>query len=539
MGKQKTNATLMCLILALQTAGFSVSSQLPPNIIFILADDLGWADVSFRGDPQIPTPNLDVLASQGIILDNYYVLHLCTPSRGALMSGLYPIHTGLQHSVQNPGQPWGLPINLTIMPEYLKSLGYATHMIGKWNLGYYKESYTPTRRGFDSFYGYLNGGEDYYDHKIFFANATGLDFWDGMTPVRNEGHHYSTDLFTEKALSLIKDHDQAKPMFLYFSHQAVHCGDYKVKLEAPASAVAHFPYIKSQNRSIHAGAVYELDKSVGLVVEALNKRGMLSNSIVVFSTDNGGLPWGIDPNSGYNWPLRGAKATLWEGGVRGAAFVWSPLLFKSGRLSNQLMHITDWLPTLYSAAGGNLSALGNTDGKDMWEALSQDLESPRHEILINIDPTGNNSALIVGRRKVVLGTFQGGQHDLRMKAPGGSRPVDGLDKMMLSSRTGKVLKDFYNVRQLRVRPNWRNETVVRCDQYAPRDNFVAASPPYYFDLEHDPCELNNLAASNVTDLKELIKKIEEYGKGMVPPANKPLDPRGLPQNNHGLWGPWQ
>ncbi|EEC19162.1 arylsulfatase B precursor, putative [Ixodes scapularis] len=529
----------MCLILALQTAVFSKSSTVPPNIIFILADDLGWADVSFRGDPQIPTPNLDVLASQGIILNNYYVQPLCAPSRGALMSGLYPIHTGLQHLVPGPGEPWGLPTNLTIMPEYLKNLGYATHMIGKWHLGYHKESYTPTRRGFDSFYGYLNGGEDYYDHTILWSNASGLDFWENTTPVRNEGNHYSTELFTKKAQSLIKHHDPAKPMFLYFSHQAVHCGDYKVELEAPALAIAHFPYIKELNRSIHAGAVYELDKSVGLVMEALNKRGMLSNSIVIFSTDNGGLPWGVEPNSGYNWPLRGSKETNWEGGARGAAFVWSPLLFKSGRLSNQMMHITDWLPTLYSAAGGNVSTLGNIDGKDMWKALSEDLESPRQEVLINIDPIENSSALIVGRHKVVLGSFNEGSHDMRMKAPGGSRPVDGLDQMMLSSRTGKVLKDFYNVRQLTVRPNWRNEAVVRCDRYAPPNNFVAASPPYYFDLEHDPCELNNLAASNVTELEELIKKIKEYAKGMVPPANKPLDPRGLPKYNHGLWGPWQ
>ncbi|CAN8008028.1 unnamed protein product [Ixodes pacificus] len=535
----------MSLILALHTVGFSEPSQVPPNIMFILADDLGWADVSFRGDPQIPTPNLDVLASQGIILNNYYVQSLCTPSRGALMSGLYPIHTGLQHYAHAPGEPWGLTTNLTILPEHLKNLGYSTHMIGKWHLGYYKESYTPTRRGFDSFYGFLTGGEDYYDHTVLWASTCfrkmtpGLDFWEDTTPVRNETHHYSTDLFTKKALSLIKDHDQAKPMFLYFSHQAVHCGDYKVKLEAPASAIAHFPYIKIQNRSILAGAVYELDKSVGLVMEALNKRGMLKNSIIVFSTDNGGLPWGEEPNSGYNWPLRGSKFTVWEGGVRGAAFVWSPLLSNSRRLSNQMMHITDWLPTLYSAAGGIVSTLGNIDGKDMWKALSEDLASPRQEILINIDPTDNISALIVGRHKVVLGSYNEGMYDLRMKAPGGSRTVDGLDQMMLSSRTGDVLKGFYNVPQLTVRPNWRKETVVRCDQYAPRDNFVAASPPYCFDLEHDPCELNNLAASNVTELKELIKKIEEYAESMVPPANKPLDPRGLPRYNHGLWGPWE
>ncbi|KAG0434293.1 hypothetical protein HPB47_019205 [Ixodes persulcatus] len=274
-------------------------------------------------------------------------------------------------------------------------------------------------------------------------------------------------------------------------------------------------------------------------MEALNKRGMLKNSIIVFSTDNGGLPWGEEPNSGYKWPLRGSKFTVWEGGVRGAAFVWSPLLSKSRRLSNQMLHITDWLPTLYSAAGGIVSTLGNIDGKDMWNALSEDLASSRQEVLINIDLTDSISALSFGRHKVVMVSYNEGMYDLRMKAPGGSRTVDGLDQMMLSSRTGDVLKDFYNVPQLTVRPNWCKETAVRCDQYAPRDNFVAASPSYYFDVEHDPCELNNLAAFNVTEFKKIIKKIEKYSKSMVPPANKPLDPRGLPQYNHGLWGTWE
>ncbi|CAN7940985.1 unnamed protein product, partial [Ixodes hexagonus] len=134
----------------------------------------------------------------------------------------------------------------------------------------------------------------------------------------------------------------------------------------------------------------------------------------------------------------------------------------------------------------------------MWKALSEDLASPREEVLVNIDPLINNSALIVGRRKVVLGTYSGGISDGRMKAPGGTRPVEGLDQMMFASRTGKVLREFYNVSRLAVRPNWRKETVVDCRQHDPRDNFEAASPPYYFDLEQDPCELDNLAASNVT-----------------------------------------
>ncbi|CAN7988134.1 unnamed protein product, partial [Ixodes hexagonus] len=311
----------------------------------------GWADVSFRGNPQIPTPNLDVLASSGIILNNYYVQHICTPSRGALMSGLYPIHTGLQHSIALPAEPWGLPLNVTIMPQYLKELGYTSHMVGKWNLGYHKESHTPTYRGFESFYGYYNGGEDYFNHAFHSNDQFGLDFWNDTTPVRTEWGHYSTYLFTDRAVSLVKNHDKSKPLFLYMAHQAVHCGDFLVGLRAPESAIAHFPYIRNKNRSIHAGAVYELDQSVGIVMEALHRRDMLKNSIVVFSTDNGALPTGPATNGGNNWPLRGVKATLWEGAVRGASFVWSPLLSKMGRLSDQMMHVTDWLPTLYSAAG--------------------------------------------------------------------------------------------------------------------------------------------------------------------------------------------
>ncbi|CAN7948670.1 unnamed protein product [Ixodes hexagonus] len=134
----------------------------------------------------------------------------------------------------------------------------------------------------------------------------------------------------------------------------------------------------------------------------------------------------------------------------------------------------------------------------MWDTLSDDLASPRQEVLVNIDPLLNNSALIVGRRKIVLGTYNGGIRDKRMKAPGGSRPVEGLDQMMFASRTGKILKEFYKVSKLEVRPNWRKETLVDCHQHAPRDNFGVASPPYYFDLDQDPCELDNLAASNVT-----------------------------------------
>ncbi|CAN7943622.1 unnamed protein product, partial [Ixodes hexagonus] len=124
----------------------------------------GWDDVSFHGSSQIPTPNLDALAADGITLHNYYVQPMCTPSRAALMTGLYPIRTGMQHWVIRSPEPWGLPLELKLMPEHLKDLGYSTHLVGKWHLGYFKKEYTPTYRGFDSFYGYYNGYIDYYSH---------------------------------------------------------------------------------------------------------------------------------------------------------------------------------------------------------------------------------------------------------------------------------------------------------------------------------------------------------------------------------------
>eukprot|EP00057_Strongylocentrotus_purpuratus_P034012 XP_793612.3 PREDICTED: arylsulfatase B isoform X2 [Strongylocentrotus purpuratus] len=137
----------------------------PPNVIFVVADDLGWNDVSFHGSSQIPTPHIDALAQEGVILTNYYVSPICTPTRSAIMTGKHPIHTGLQYSVIIADEPYGLGTNETIMPQYLRSLGYRTHMVGKWHLGFFKESLTPSHRGFESYYGYYGGMQDYFTHE--------------------------------------------------------------------------------------------------------------------------------------------------------------------------------------------------------------------------------------------------------------------------------------------------------------------------------------------------------------------------------------
>ncbi|KAH6937948.1 hypothetical protein HPB50_005460 [Hyalomma asiaticum] len=228
-----------------------------PHIIIILADDLGWADVSFHGSPQIPTPNLDALAADGVVLNNYYVHPTCTASRAALMTGLYATRYGLQNVPIQPGEPYGLDLSYTLLPQHLKRLGYETHLIGKWHLGSYRYEYTPTRRGFDSFYGFYYGHQDYYTHTLHHyqngRQVAGLDLWNGTKPALDALGVYGTELFTKKAVRLIENLDKSKPQFVYLSHQAPHSGNYDVPLQAQKKNMDKFPYIGENNRTIYAG----------------------------------------------------------------------------------------------------------------------------------------------------------------------------------------------------------------------------------------------------------------------------------------------
>ncbi|KAM7299253.1 putative arylsulfatase B precursor [Ixodes scapularis] len=223
-----------------------------PHIVFILADDLGWNDVSYNGCPQIRTPNIDALAWNGIRLQRYYTQPMCTPSRAALMTGRYPIHTGMQHFVILQNEPRGLPLKFKLLPQWLGDLGYVSQMLGK----------VPKK--------------------------------------------YSD-----------KYHD-----------------------------IGHW------NRTMYAGMVSALDESVGAVVEALGKRGMLSDTVLVFSSDNGADTNSENANYASSWPFKGQKMTPWEGGVHVPGFIWSPLFSgMRGFDYNNIFHVSDWLPTLYQLAG--------------------------------------------------------------------------------------------------------------------------------------------------------------------------------------------
>lgn len=349
-----------------------------PHIIFILIDDQGFNDIGYH-NPAIKTPTLDKLAAEGVKLENYYVQPICTPSRSQLITGRYQIHTGLQHSIIRPRQPSCLPSHMDTLPERLREAGYTTHMVGKWHLGFYRKACLPTRKGFDSFFGSLTGSVDYYSYgSCDGPGLCGYDLHDDEGVAWGQEGKYSTTLFTQRARKILESHDPAgRPLFLLLSLQAVH-----TPLQPPKSYI--YPYRDMANvaRRKFAAMVSTVDEAVRNVTYALRKYGYYRNSVIIYSTDNGAQPF----TGGSNWPLRGRKGTYWEGGVRGVAFVHSPLLRRRRRVSRALLHITDWFPTLVGLAGGNISQSRGLDGFDVWSAISEGTESPRQEILHNIDP---------------------------------------------------------------------------------------------------------------------------------------------------------
>ncbi len=354
-----------------------------PNIVFILCDDLGWTDVGWHGS-EIKTPHLDKLADGGAKLEQFYVLPVCSPTRAALLTGRYPIRHGLQSGVVRPFAQYGLPLEERTLPQALKSAGYTTHICGKWHIGHFQPEYLPTRRGFDTQYGHYNGALDYVSHN----RDGGHDWHRNDKENRDEG--YSTILLGNEAVRVVSEAPASTPFFLYLPFNAPHG-----PLQAPAEYVQRYQHIPKKDRRTYAAMVTCLDEQVGRVVAAIEKRGLAQQTMILFSSDNGG------PLSGgaTNGKLRAQKGTLYEGGTRVCAFAHWPAKIKAGTVIKEPLHMVDWFPTLVKLTGASAAQETKLDGKDIWPVITEGKPSPHEEILINAMPT--SGAIRMGPWKLV------------------------------------------------------------------------------------------------------------------------------------------
>jgi len=389
----RTLLQLLMFFAALCTAPCTLAQE-RPNIVYILADDLGWNDVGFhRG--ALRTPNLDRLAAEGAALNSFYVQPYSSQTRAALLTGRYPLRYGLQTLTILPADRYGLPPEERTLAQLLKENGYRTAFIGTWLLGHAKPDYWPTRRGFDRFYGSLSGQVEPVLRKT--AKA---DWRRDERPLKEDG--YITELMAREAVSVIGRYDAASPLLLMisFNTPAQYYG-------APKALLDSYRDITEDTRRSYAAAVTALDNAVGQILDALEKRQMRSNTLIVFHSDNGGavpmrFPTGdndVQNPAADNGVFREGQGSLYEGGVRAAALACWPGKIPPKTIITEPLHVTDLYVTLANLTGARLEQPKKLDGVDMWPVLTRAQRTTRKEIVLNVDDF--QGAIRVGEWKLI------------------------------------------------------------------------------------------------------------------------------------------
>jgi len=386
---------------ALKTFAATIPQSEKFNILLIVADDLGWADVGWHGG-KFKTPNLDKLVASGVELDRHYVQPVCTPTRTALMSGRWTSRWGSH--VLWPSNLRAFPAGTTTMASALKEAGYATYLAGKWHLGS-REEWGPNHYGFDQSYGSLAGAVDPWAHT--YRKGPYMETWHRNGKfLKEEGN--ATELVAKQALEWINE--KREPWFVYVPFQAVH-----IPIDAPEEYKKLYDDMdfkgdadKADAFRRYGGFVSQMDAKVGEFVAALEKTGQRSNTIIVFTSDNGAhssLPNHYQGNTpplktvvSSNLPLRGEKGQLYEGGIRVPAFVNWPGRLAAGKLSAPL-HVVDWMPTLTKLAGADVSKAPKYDGMDIWPLLSGQVKEPPPRVIYV--PMENASAVLEGEWKLI------------------------------------------------------------------------------------------------------------------------------------------
>lgn len=406
---QKTIGALAIAVLALLAfTGCSpdkgkTSAPSQPNIIFIIADDLGWADVDFHGG-NVPTPNLSRLRDEGRELRQHYVAPVCSPTRAGFLTGRYWSRFG----ITTPTNELGLPFDTVTVARALGESGYATGLTGKWHLGS-KSEWGPNHFGFDHSYGSLAGGVTPWSH--FYKKGPYSTTWHrNETLIAEEG--YVTDLLVEEAVEWIGKQSDDKPFFLYAPFTAVH-----LPIREPQSWLDRVPReITGEVARHYAAAIIHLDDAVGRIIDAVEKTGKTESTLIVFTSDNGGstaenndtkypnvgddCPYGA--LTGNNLPLRGKKGDLYEGGTRVPTIARWPGTIPAGSADETPIHIVDWMPTFCSLAGSQADAAKlKWDGANIWPVLSGTGSLPERS-LYSAGTSFRSQALRDGDWKLIL-----------------------------------------------------------------------------------------------------------------------------------------
>jgi arylsulfatase A-like enzyme len=431
-----------------------------PNIILIVTDDQGYADAGFR-DPGVHTPNLDRLVASGVELKRFYTAPVCSPTRAGLMTGLYPIRFGMQRAVNRPFSEVGLPEALTTLPEALGEAGYPVrHIVGKWHLGNMRKAQLPMNHGFTHQYGPYCSGIDY-----FTLSRDGVhDFHRNQVTVREQG--YYTDLLSKEAVRIIEGHEGKAPFFLYLPYGAPH-----TPLQAPEKEIGRYRHL-AKTRAIYLAMITVIDHGLGRILDALDRKEIAGNTLIVYHSDNGGPT----RSGGNNQPLKGGKGTLHEGGIRVIAAARWPGRIPAGSVCETPHSYLDVMPTLLEAAGV---------------------------------PAGAGSTKLDGRSALALWQGKAGAverddgfysfYETRSKKPEALAIHQGNWKLI---REGPPILDGP--------PATRAEIAL-------------------YDLDADPGETDNLAARHTERVNSLLEKLVAFRKlrpaGGVPPMVEP-EPRG-------------